>query len=120
MRLSAFTILESMMALVVIMISFIAGMTLYLTVLQGDAFPLRTKARSVLDTVWKQTKEEQRFLEEELEEGGFFIQKEVKLYEGYQEQFSQDNVYQISLKAFDPQQQLVATKEQLIRVVYDH
>lgn len=119
MKLKAFTILESMMALVVIMISFTAGMTIYLTVLEGDAFPLKTKAKNRLHLVFEQMKQERRFLDETLEEEGLVIEKKVVPYARYQEHLPQDNIYQVSLKAFDQEQQVVATEEHLVKVAYE-
>lgn len=120
MQLPAFTILESMMALVVIMISFTAGMTIYLTVLEGDAFPLRTKANNSLQQVFQQTQQEGSFVEEELQHNGFIIKKKVLPYNNYQEWLPQDKVYQVSLEAFDPKGKLVAQQDHLIRLLYEN
>ena len=79
MKLQAFTIVESMMAMVIIMISFTAGMTIYLTVLQGDAFPLKTKAKNALNIVYQNTKKEQRFLDETFNQNDLIIVKKIFL-----------------------------------------
>ncbi|BDS14302.1 hypothetical protein [Aureispira anguillae] len=114
MKLEAFSIVESMMALIVIMISFTAGMTIYWSILQGDAFPLRTKAKNTLHTVWLECQQTKRYLDEEITKDGFLIQKKVSPYKGYQAIFQQKEVYQVSLKAFSPKQDLVAEQEHLI------
>jgi hypothetical protein len=120
MKFQAFTIVESMMAMVVIMISFTAGMTIYLTVLQGDAFPLKTKAKNALNIAYETTKREQRFLDENFNQNGLTIEKKVQAYKAYQGILEQENIYQISLKAYSPDEQLVAVQEHLIRVVYEN
>jgi hypothetical protein len=120
MKLEAFTIVESMMAMVIIMISFTAGMNIYLTVLQGDAFPLKTKAKNALNIAYEITKNEQRFLDENFNQNGLMIEKKVLPYEAYQGILKQENIYQVSLKAYSPDEQLVAVQEHLIRVTYEN
>lgn len=120
MKLQAFTIIESMMALVIIMISFTAGMTIYLTILEGDAFPLKTKANNALDIAYQKTKQEQRFLDERFNQDGLLIQKEVRPYNAYQGLLKQANIYQVSLKAYGADEKLVAVQEHLIRVAYEN
>lgn len=114
MKLEAFTIVESMMALIVIMISFTAGMTLYLSILKGDAFPLVLKANNALNTVLIETKQQARFLDEEVYKEGLLIKKEVQPYTSHQQLFAQEGVYQVSLAAFSPNQDLIATQKHLI------
>jgi len=120
MKLEAFTIVESMMAMVIIMISFTAGMTIYLTILQGDAFPLKTKAGNALDIAYEITKREQRFLDESFNQNGLTIKKEVRPYQAYQGILAQENIYQVSLKAYSPDKRLVAVQEHLIRIAYEN
>lgn len=120
MKLQAFTIVESMMAMVIIMISFTAGMTIYLTVLQGDAFPLKTKAKNALNIAYETTKKEQRFLDENFTQNGLMIEKKVVPYKAYQGILKQENIYQVSLKAYSPDEKLVAVQEHLIRVAYEN
>jgi hypothetical protein len=120
MKLQAFTIIESMMAMVIIMISFTAGMTIYLTVLQVDAFPLKTKGRNALNIAYKTTKNEQRFLDETFNQNGLTIEKKVLPYKAYQGVLEQENIYQVSLKAYSPDEKLVAVQEHLIRVAYEN
>lgn len=119
MKLKAFTIVESMMALIVITISFSAGMTVYLTILQGDAFPSKTKAQAALNSFWMKTQKEQRFIDEKLNWNRFFIEKKVLPYRANQPIFEQVNVYQVSLKVFSPDETLIIEEEHLIRVPYD-
>lgn len=120
MKLQAFTIVESMMAMVIIMISFTAGMTIYLTALQGDAFPLKTKAKNALNIAYQNTKKEQRFLDETFNQNGLIIEKKVLPYEAYQSVLEQENMYQISLKAYSPDEKLIASEEHLIQVAYEN
>lgn len=120
MKLQAFTIVESMMAMVVIMISFTAGMTIHLTVLEGDAFPLKTKANNALNLAYEATKKEQRFLDETFNQNGLMIEKKILPYNAYQGVFEQENIYQVSLKAYSPDEKLVAAQEHLIRVAYEN
>lgn len=120
MKTPAFTIVESMMALIVIMISFTAGMTLYLNLLKGDAFPLKTKVNTILNNVLIETKEEQRFLDESLTIDGLLIEKTVQPYKVYEGILQQQNVYQINLKVFTPNQALFTEANHLIHLDYEH
>lgn len=120
MKVPAFTIVESMMALIVIMISFVAGMTVYLTILQGDAFPMRLRAQNALKNVYVQTKEEQRFIDENLQEAGFVIEKKVVEYKAFQKLLGQEQVYQVSLKAYTPTEELILEQEHLIRIINEN
>lgn len=120
MKLQAFTIVESMMAMVIIMISFTAGMTIYLTVLEGDAFPLKTKAKNALAIVFETTQKERRFIDETLHQDGLTIQKKVLPYKAYEGILKQNNVYQVSLEAYCPDEKLIAVQEHLIRVAYEN
>jgi len=120
MKLEAFTIVESMMAMVIIMISFTAGMTIYLTVLEGDAFPLKTKAKNALKIAYERTKKEQRFLDEKFNQNGLMIEKKVFPYKAYRGILEQENIYQVSLRAYSPNEKIVAVQKHLIRVAYEN
>ncbi len=108
-----------MMALIVLVISFTAAMTVYLTLLQGDAFPLRTKAQTLLQTVFEEARQEQRYLDETLERDGLRIKKSVFLYEAYQTSLQHQQVYQMTLEAYGPKQRVIATTHHLIQVSYE-
>lgn len=116
MKIAASTIVESILAMLVLMISFGGGMTLYLTVLQGDAFPLKTKANNVLHSVFETTKQEQRFLDETLSREGLIIEKEVRPYDSPTHLLPSTNVYHLELKAYSPDRRLVAQEQHLIHV----
>lgn len=120
MKLAATTIVESMMALLVLVISFTAAMTVYLTMLQGDAFPLRTKAQTLLQIIFEETKTKQRYLDEVFQRDGLTIEKTVVSYERYQATLEHEQVYQVILKAYDPAQRLIGTEHHLIQVPYEN
>lgn len=120
MKLAATTIVESMMALVVLVISFTAAMTVYLTMLQGDAFPLRTKAQTALQTVYEEMQNERRYLDETLNRDGIRIEKTVQPYERYLVELQHQQVYQVTLKAYGPNQRLLDTEHHLIQVPYEN
>lgn len=119
MKLDAFTIVESMMALIIIMISFTAGMVLYLTTLKADAFPLKTKVQTILNTVLIETKEEQRFIDEVLDREGLVIEKTIRPYQAYTTLTEHKEVYEITLKVFTPDQQLFTQEQHLIHLEYE-
>ena len=80
---------------------------------------MKTKAKNLLNTVFIETKLSQRFLDENLQKEGFIIEKKVSKYEGYQSIFNQQNVYHLSLKAFAPNEDLIAEQEHLIHLAYE-
>lgn len=114
MKLDAFTIVESIMAMIVIMISFTAGMTVYLSILKGDAFPLKTKAENILNLLFLETKNQKHFLDETLNQDGFVIEKKVLRYKTFHGIFNQENIYQISFKAYASDETLIAEQEHLV------
>jgi len=120
MKLQAFTIIESITAMIVIMISFSAGMLLYFTMLKGDAFPVKTKAQNVLDVVWEESKEQERFLDESFLKEGFLIEKKIFFYKRKQSSLLLKDIYQLSLKAFTKEEKLMAQQQHLIRVDYEN
>lgn len=116
MKLAAFTIIESMMAMIIVMISFTAGMLVYFSTLQTDAFPLQVKAENCLEKVWVDSQVNDRFLDEQLQVDGFSVQKTVRPYQSPDPNLTATNVYQVQLKAFAPNQQLVSTQNHLVYI----
>jgi len=119
MKIKAFTIIESMMALIVIMISFTAGIVLYLNTLKADLFPLKTKVQNVLHGLLLETKEKQRFIDETIKREGLIIEKSIHPYKGYVGLTGHREVYEISFKVFTPDQQLFTQERHLIHLDYE-
>ena len=118
MKIEAFTIIETITAMLIIMISFSAAMLFYLSMLQGDAFPLKTKANTILELVYAETKNAQRFIDEEVQREDLFIAKKVLPYT-IENGLGVQQVYQVNLKAITPNQEIIAEHNHLIQVAYE-
>jgi len=104
--LPAVSIVESMVAMVMIILSFGAGMSIFLQVMTTDRVTSKTKARVLLNQVMADTKYAATFIDETLEESGLLIEKKIVPHA-----FAADT-YIISLQALDPQyEQLVEIRE---------
>lgn len=105
-ELPAVSIVESMVAMVLIILSFGAGMAIFLQVMTTDKISSKTKARVLLNRVLAETKYTATFIDETIEESGLTIEKKI-----LPNAFATDT-YIISLRALDPKyQQLVEVRE---------
>lgn len=105
-KLKAISIIESMVAMVLIVISFGAGMALFLQILTTDKLTSNTKARVILNQIIEESKYSQKYIDETLEREGLTIEKKISPYD------KQANAYIISLEALDSKyHQLVQIRE---------
>lgn len=105
-KLKAISVVESMVAMVLIVLSFGAGMALFLQVMTTDRLTSNTKARVVLNQVLVETKQSQSYLDETLERQGLTIEKKIIPYE------TRTDTYIINLEALDSKyEQLVQIRE---------
>jgi hypothetical protein len=117
-KLAAFTIVESIAAMIIIMISFSVVIMVYLNLLQTDAFPLKTKANNILNTVWIEIQQESLYLDQITYIDGFQIKKEVKPYNNTNNALGSTTLYQVILSAFSPNQEKIAVHNHLIQATY--
>lgn len=117
-KLEAFTIIESITAMLLIMISFSVVMMVYFNMLQTDAFPVRLKANNVLDGIWIETQQQKRYLNESFMQEGFLIKKTLLSYNNESTNLPYQNVYQLTLEAFTPRQEKIATHYHLLQAAY--
>jgi competence protein ComGC len=116
-KLAAFTIVESITAMIIIMISFSVVIMVYLNLMQTNAFPLKTKANNILDTLWIETQQESLYLDETIYVDGFQIRKEVSPYTTTQT-LESSGLYQVTLSAISPNQEKIAVHNHLIQATY--
>ncbi len=113
-RLNANTIAETITALIIIMISFGAGISIYLNVLQGDALVQRTQAHTLLSSLATETKYQKDFIDQIFQKDGLTIHQKVLPYENKDLNLSHQDVYLIHLQAFDAKSRLVQEHKELI------
>ena len=105
-KLKAISVVESMVAMVLIVLSFGAGMALFLQVMTTDRLTSHTRARVVLQQVMVETKQTQRYLNETLELEGLTIEKKIETYP------AGTDTYVLHLQAMDSKyEQLVHIRE---------
>jgi len=106
--LKASTLMESLVAMVIIVVSLGVGTMIYSNVLNSDKQVLQLKATCILDQQAAQTKTEKSFLDDEKLLGNWKIKKKVDLYD------QTKNLYQLTFSAFDGNGQLIAIRKELI------
>lgn len=112
--LAANTIAETISALIIIMVSFGAGIGVYLNVLQGDALVQRTQAHTLLSSLATATKYHKDFVDQTFEQSGLTIQKKILPYTNKDLAQNHQDVYLIHLQAFDAKNRLVQEHKELI------
>jgi len=71
------SIVETITALLIIIISFGAGMSIYLNIITNEQTISKSKANIVLETIMAETIEQKRFLDETIQLHGLIIEKAI-------------------------------------------
>lgn len=107
-KLKAYTIIEAMIAMILVVISFGIGMSIYANVLQSDRLVSQAAAHQLLQDQLVQTKTEQRYFDEVLIVQGLTVEKSIQPHDDIPE------LYLLYLRCFDPRKQLLAEAKELI------
>jgi hypothetical protein len=78
----AYTLVESLVALIIIVTITGFGLLLYLRVLQGDAYLLRFRAKQQVNLLLIETISKELYFDDEIEFPEFSINKRVDFYKG--------------------------------------
>jgi len=108
--LKASTLLESLIAMIIIVVCFGVATMIYSNVLDSDKQRLQLKAILVLNQEAIETKIEKKFLESEKQIGDWTIRKTVEKYP------QTENVYSISLSVIDRNGKVIATHNELMLI----
>jgi hypothetical protein len=108
-KIQATTIVETIVALLLVFISFGIGISVYLNIMRTDALVLKTKAATVLERIMKETKQEDRFIDENIEEGILTISKKISKYDAKIE-----GLYILSLEAVNPENRVIHSLKELV------
>lgn len=109
-KIKAATLIESLIAMVIIVLSLGVGTMIYVNVLNSDKQRLQLKAIGVLNRMAEQAKMEKNYLDAEQQLEGWNIKKTVDKYD------QTENLYQLSITAFDTAGHLIAIRNELITV----
>lgn len=107
-KLKATTLIEVLVAMIIILLSFGTGMMIYNNILNSDNGYEKMKSRLILNEIAIETKKEKTFFDEIKEEETFTIHKSIEQYK------DKKNLSLLHLKAFNKQGRLIAEKKELI------
>ena len=107
-KLKASTLIESLIAMVIIVVCVGIATTIYVNVLDSDKQRQKLKAALLLDDIAIKTKAGKNFLDEEMTIENWKIKKTVGRYKDY------SNLYQFTLKVIDSENKRIALRNELI------
>jgi hypothetical protein len=107
-KLKASTLIESLIAMLVIMLCFSIAVMIYLNVVRSDKLYQKNTANFILNEIAIQTKKEKKFIDESLKEGQFLIQKNVEKYQ------DTANLYRLHILAFNTRNEIIGEYNELI------
>ena len=107
-KIKATSIVESLIAIVLIVIVFGIGMRSYLNVTNSTNLIVENRAALVLRQIAERTKATKQYIDQNFEEQGFNIQQQIRPYENYKK------IYLLELKAFDPNQKTCGDYKELL------
>ncbi len=108
MKVKASTLVETIVAMVIIIIAFGTAMLMYLHVTDGERLLARTKADILLQRLAEESKLQQNFEERIYEEGGIKVKKKVAPYPDY------SGAYLMNLQATDPKGEVLSEYREVI------
>ncbi len=94
-KIKGFTLIEVLVSLTLIMLSFGIGLMIYINVIKSDHNYLKLEALAAIKQVSNETKIKKQFIDEEYSFENVDINKTITKYNGSQ------NLYIISIEAFD-------------------
>ena len=107
-KLPAFTLVQSLLAMVIVMFTMGLFTTIYVNVMKSSDHQRRIQTSLLLDKIAMDTKKAKIFLDEEIKADSFTVEKKVAPYGGA------SNVSVFSLKVLDKNQKLLAERNELI------
>jgi hypothetical protein len=102
------TLIESLTAMVIVLLSFGIGTTIFSNVTSSSPLNEKTRAEILLKEVAAQTIHEKKFLDSETESAGIKIVKKVSPYNGA------NGLSILSIKALNRSNKVIAERNQLI------
>ena len=109
-RLKASTLMESLIAMVIMVVCLGVATMIYTNVLSSDKQRNQLKAMFLANEEAGKTKAEKNFLDSEIQAGDWIIKKTVAKYE------QTENLYKLSLTVLDRNKKIIVTRNELIPV----
>lgn len=100
-KLPAHSIVEAMVAMMIIMLSFGIGMSIYLNILTAERTIAKTNVNVILNDLLEQTKLEDSFIDETTKSRIGIIEKSITKYN------ENESTYLLELKFYDHQKSLI-------------
>ena len=107
-RLRAFTVVESIVGMILIVLSFAAAMMIFMQIITGNRIEAKTKANIILAKTLDDIKTNQFFLDGDMEVDGIRIEKRINNYPQVQ------NAILIHLKAISPTDQKITEIKEIL------
>jgi Tfp pilus assembly protein PilV len=107
-KLKAATLLESLIAMIIIVMCLSIGTMIYSNILSSDKQRIQLKAMFILNSEAQQTKTEKSFLDAEKQVDEWNVKKTVEHYD------QTENLYRLSITITDKDGKVVATRNELI------
>lgn len=109
-KITASTLIESLIAMVVVMISFGVATTIYLNVMGAGKEQQKLKSRLIVEQLAFEAKKKHLFIDEKLSVGGFVVEKKVSHYKG------KDNLVCLQFIVLDGNEKVMTRYNELIPV----
>lgn len=104
----ASSIVESITAMMIVLISFGAGMSIYLNIMSNDQVLAKDRANSLLTHQLEQMLQQKKYIDQTFEINNLLIEQSIKRYTDHPQH------YQCILRAYDPNDRLVHEIERII------
>ena len=108
-KINASTLVESLIAMVVVVISFGIATTIYVNVLSSGEEFQRLKAVAILQKIAMETKQNRLYLDDNIVVDQFIVEKKVISYNG------QKHLFQLKLKAYVQKEKQLDEYNELIQ-----
>jgi type II secretory pathway pseudopilin PulG len=108
-KLEGFTIMESLVAMIIVASSFGMASMVYVNCMQFNREPEKIHANRAIDAMIEQTLLQKSFLNEHFSNEIFDIDKTLKAYEGA------NNLDELCIKVYDKEKRLITSRKLLVR-----
>jgi Tfp pilus assembly protein PilV len=109
-KITASTLLESLIAMVVVMVSFAIASAIYLQILSSGGEFQKLKAAALLQKIADETKQNRLYLDDNITVDQFVVEKKVVSYNG------QKHLFHLKLKVFMQKEKQLAEYNELITI----
>jgi len=109
-RVKASTLVESLIAMVIMVVCLGVGTMIYTNVLDSDKQRNKLKAMLLIKKESMEIRSEKNFLDAEKQIGDWIIQRTVEKYD------QTENIYKLALSVIDPNKKIIAVHNELILV----